>query len=61
MLDSFVIEELKRREQEERNRAHRDRPTLELPLDDRIPLRAPQRREEDSDEGQKRGVIIIDI
>jgi hypothetical protein len=57
MLDAFIIEELKRRE-EARRRQER-RPTLELPLDEDAPdgkERSPE------NEGEKRspGVIIID-
>ncbi len=60
MLDSFIIEELKRREEQERNRARQERPRLELPIDDdRIPPRPPRR--EDDEDAPKRGVIVIDI
>ncbi len=60
MLDSFIIEELKRREERERNRARQERPRLELPVDDRPPSRPPEKNDED-EETPKRGVIIIDI
>ena len=60
MLDNFIIEELKRREERERNRARQDRPTLDLPLDERAPRSPPDPAEED-DKGPARGVIVIDL
>ncbi len=60
MLDSFIIEELKRREERERNRARQERPRLELPVHDREPPQEPQKREDD-EETPKRGVVVIDI
>ena len=58
MLDAFIIEELRRREQSERD--HIERPHLELPLDD--PHKRLPTSREDSESGKKsdRGVIIID-
>ncbi len=61
MLDSFIIEELRRREKQERDRATADRPVLRLPVDDdEPPTRAP-RSDEDTEPGVKRGVIVIDL
>lgn len=55
MLDSFIIEELRRREEERRREA--ERPRLELPLhSEREP---PERGRDDGD--SHRGVIVIDI
>jgi hypothetical protein len=55
MLDAFIIEELKRREQERRRD---ERPTLRIPLDDEIP---PETDEEvEPDEEEDGSVIIID-
>lgn len=54
MLDAFIIEEIKRREQE-RERHDSDRPSVQIPLPE--PGRAPQQSEEDK---PQRGVIIID-
>ena len=60
MLDTFIIEELRRREEEERNRRS-ERPTLELPIQDReLPRRAPERNDRDRDGGE-RGIIVIDL
>ena len=62
MLDSWIIEELRRREQTEREHDHA--PVLEFPLEDR---RVPPNRksdlddEEERDGGHKRGVIVIDL
>ena len=54
MLDAFIIEELKRREQE-RERKDSERPSIQIPLPE--PSQAPQQSEEDK---PQRGVIIID-
>ncbi|MBX3234060.1 MAG: hypothetical protein KIT84_32875 [Labilithrix sp.] len=54
MLPPFIIEQIRKREEEERKRY--DQPHLELPL---APPGPPRRREE-PDEG-KRGVIIIEL
>lgn len=59
MLDAFIIEELRRREQQERT--NEQRPRLELPIERERhprpdePERDPRRREED------RGVVVIDL
>lgn len=56
MLDYFVIEELRKRQEERCREA--DRPRLELPLaPERHPLEEP--RAEQSDEN--RGVVVIDL
>jgi hypothetical protein len=57
MLDAFIIEELRRREERERNDAQR--PMLDIPLDDReFPRPHPRREEEKKSD---RGVVVIDI
>ncbi len=54
MLDAFIIEEIKRREQE-RERRDNERPSIHIPPPE--PSRMPQQSEEDK---PSRGVIIID-
>ena len=54
MLDAFIIEEIKKREQDRDNQ----RPRIELPLPEPTPQRQNDRREDD--ETPERGVIIID-
>jgi len=54
MLDAFIIEEIKKREQDRENQ----RPRIELPLPEPTPQRQNDRR--DDDETPERGVIIID-
>jgi hypothetical protein len=54
MLDAFIIEEIKKREQDRDNQ----RPRIELPLPEPTPQRQNDRR--DDDETPERGVIIID-
>ncbi len=61
MLDSFIIEELRRREKQERERATADRPVLRLPVDDRDDSPRPSSRDNDAEPGVKRGVVVIDI
>ncbi len=59
MLDPWIIEEIRRREEEERE--HRERPVLELPLD--VPAYHPvpgQGGKAPEDEGE-RGVVIVDF
>lgn len=58
MLDAFIIEELRRREELERG--HAERPVLELPLDDSREKR-PAPRQEDNPENPQRGVVVIDF
>jgi hypothetical protein len=56
MLDTFIIEEIKRRE---RMREERRRPTLELPLP--VPEERPRRRDGQDEEKPQRGVVVIDL
>ena len=57
MLDAFIIEELKKREQ--RRREDR-RPCVEIPLDDEMPPESDEDVEDVEDEEEDRGVVIID-
>lgn len=60
MLDAFIIEELRRRE--ERDIGHTEQPRMEMPVDEHRRERAPQKRpEEVSDSYPQRGVIVIDF
>ena len=54
MLPPFIIEQIRRREEEER--ARHKQPQLDIPLERPVP-RAPQAPEEQAD----RGVVIIDL
>ena len=54
MLPPFIIEQIRKREDEERRR-YEQQPHLELPL------APPQRRREEKDEGVQRGVIIVEL
>lgn len=56
MLDAFIIEEIKRREQDRQRRQDSERPSIQIPLPE--PSRIPQQSEE---EKPQRGVIIIDL
>lgn len=54
MLPPFIIEQIRRREEQERVR--HEQPRLEIPAQQPVP-RAPQPSEESGD----RGVVIIDL
>jgi len=54
MLPPFIIEQIRRREEQERSR--HDQPRLEIPVPRPAP-RSPQAPEESGD----RGVIVIDL
>jgi len=54
MLPPFIIEQIRRREEEER--ARHEQPQLDIPVDRPVP-RAPHAPEEKGD----RGVVIIDL
>ena len=54
MLPPFIIEQIRKREEERR---HHERPHLELPLP--IPVAPPRRSERD--EEADRGVLIVDL
>jgi hypothetical protein len=53
MLPPFIIEQIRKREKDERERRD-DRPQLDLPLED---LRRPERNEDEVN----RGVVIVDL
>jgi hypothetical protein len=56
MLNPFIIDQIKRREQEHRRRNERQ-PVIELP----IPMPTAPRPTSDDEEGGERGVFIIDL
>lgn len=57
MLPPFIIEQIRQREQQERDRREVNQPRLELPLE-RLPVRRPAPEDEDE---PNRGVIIVDL
>jgi hypothetical protein len=61
MLDSFVIDQVSRRDQAERD--ERERPAVELPLPAPEDRERPVRRsdEDGREEKPKRGVVVIDL
>jgi hypothetical protein len=56
MLPPFIIEQIRKRESEERTQP--DQPHLELPLE---PMRPPVPPRGGGDEENKRGVIIVEL
>jgi hypothetical protein len=61
MIDSFVIDQVSRRDRRERD--ERDRPAVELPVPTPDEPERPVRRsdEDGRDEKPKRGVVVIDL
>lgn len=57
MLPPFIIDQIRRREEDDRRRHERDRPRLELPLDTHRPAPEPIEDEEQVE----RGVVILDL
>jgi hypothetical protein len=57
MLPPFIIEQIRQREEKDRERRESNQPRLELPLD-RYPARRPPEPEEDD---PNRGVIILEL
>jgi hypothetical protein len=62
MLPPFIIDQIRRREEEERRRIERDRPRVELPVDVYRPAPTePRRGDEDEKDDPERGVVIVDL
>ena len=61
MLPPFIIEQIRQREEKERERRESDRnqPRLEIPVD-RYPPRRPAEPEHEEDD-PNRGVIVLDL
>jgi hypothetical protein len=63
MLEPWIIEQIRRREEEERRKS--ERPQLEIPTNDDQWRRRPDDADADGDEkepeGGPRGVVIIDM
>jgi hypothetical protein len=57
MLPPFIIEQIRKREQEERER-QADQPRLELPLER---LRRPETPRERNEDEADRGVVIVEL
>ena len=58
MLPPFIIEQIRQREQQERDRREVNQPRLELPLERLPPVRRPAPDDEDE---PNRGVILLDL
>jgi len=59
MLPPFIIDQIRRREEEERQRDEQQ-PRLELPVD-AFPPKRPKEPERDEEDDPERGVIILDL
>lgn len=60
MLPPFIIDQIRRREEEERRRIERDQPRVELPVDAYRPAPRPHPDAEEPDDPE-RGVVILDL
>jgi hypothetical protein len=56
MLDPWIIDEIRRREEEQRE--HREQPVLEIPMD--LPV-YPNSGNPNPQPGDERGVVIVDF
>ena len=59
MLDSYIIEEIKK--EEERRRQRHERPRLRIDRPDGIPLRHPDEDPGDSEEEDKEPIVRIEL
>lgn len=59
MLPPFIIDQIRRREEDVQRRQDLDRPSLQLPLDVYHP--APEQKPKPSEDDVDRGVIILDL
>jgi hypothetical protein len=60
MLPPFIIDQIRRREEEERRRIEREQPRVELPVDAYRPAPRPQPDADEPDDPE-RGVVILDL
>lgn len=58
MLPPFIIEQIRQREQQERQKREAEQPRLELPIDVHHPVRRPPQEDEEETD---RGVTILDL
>jgi hypothetical protein len=58
MLPPFIIDQIRRREEEERRRIERERPRVELPVDAYRPAPEPH---SDDEKSERPSVIILDL
>ena len=59
MLPPFIIEQIRKREEEERRSRHQDQPRLEIPMDVHRP--ASPRENADDGESPDRGIVIVNL
>ena len=57
MLPPFIIEQIRRREEDEARRGQENQPRLDLPLD----AFPPRPARDDDDDDEDRGVVILDL
>jgi hypothetical protein len=59
MLPPFIIEQIRKREEEARRSRHQDQPRLDLPLDVHRP--ALPREDDNESDSPDRGIVILDL
>ena len=57
MLPPFIIEQIRKREEEARRSRQQDQPRLDIPLD----IHRPALPEDDEAESPDRGIVIVDL
>jgi hypothetical protein len=61
MLPPFIIDQIRRREEEESSKHELEQPRLELPQDVYPPLRERRPADERRDDETERGVVILEL
>jgi hypothetical protein len=59
MLPPFIIEQIRKREEDEQRRREADQPRLELPIE--APFAPPERRRTPESDEVDRGVVILEL
>ncbi len=59
MLPPFIIEQIRKREEEARRSRQQDQPRLDIPLDVHRPTLP--REDDDESESPDRGIVILDL
>ncbi len=59
MLDPWIIEEIRRREEQEERARREQRPVVEISYD--LPVLVPTGKPAKEEKGEERGVVIVDF
>ncbi len=61
MLPPFIIDQIRRLEEEQRRERDRERPRLELPIERHRPSRRPSGEDAEDESDPNRGVVILEL